>query len=148
MIVVGCGKSKLDHSAPARELYTGSLFRMARRYAEASGRPWVILSGAHGVIGPDVVLRPYDAGPPERGRERDGWARKAAVGIEGYARELHPKWKGPICVLAGERYADPLCRELAELDLHWSQPLRGMGTGQRLQFLKREIEAFERAALA
>lgn len=50
MIVIGCGKAKLDRAAPARELYTGSLFRMARRYAVASKRPWVILSGAHGII--------------------------------------------------------------------------------------------------
>lgn len=142
MIVVGCGKSKLDHSAPARELYTGSLFRMARRYAEASGRPWVILSGAHGVIGPHVVLRPYDAGPPEAGRQLEEWARKAAVGIERFWEE-EGDWGRPVELLCGKRYAEPVARELDDLGIRWDQPLSGLGVGQRLSKLKRM-----RAALA
>jgi len=32
--LVGCGKSKLDRAAPAKDLYTGSLFRAARAFAE------------------------------------------------------------------------------------------------------------------
>lgn len=59
-LIVGCGAAKLDRAAPARELYTGSLFRAARAYAERSGLPWRILSAEHGLISPDKVIEPYD----------------------------------------------------------------------------------------
>lgn len=42
LIVVGCGEAKLAHAAPARELYTGSLFvdhlRLATRLARGVWR--------------------------------------------------------------------------------------------------------------
>jgi hypothetical protein len=59
-IIVGCGAAKLGHRAAARDLYTGSLFRAARRHAEASGLPWRILSAKYGLIHPDQEIDPYD----------------------------------------------------------------------------------------
>ena len=46
--LVGCGKSKLDRSAPARDLYTGLLFKAALAVAEAEfGEDVWILSAKH-----------------------------------------------------------------------------------------------------
>jgi hypothetical protein len=59
-VIVGCGARKLEWAAPARELYTGSLFRAASRHAERLGLPWRILSAEHGFISPDTVIEPYD----------------------------------------------------------------------------------------
>lgn len=61
LALIACGKAKLDHAAPARELYTGSLFRAARRHAE-SGRyaSYRILSAQHRLLDPDRVIEPYD----------------------------------------------------------------------------------------
>lgn len=134
MIVVGCGKRKLDRSAPARELYTGSLFVMARRYAEASGKPWVILSAAHGVIDPSVVIRPYDQTLPDKGEALAHWARKAALQIE-RMRSLHlgdVLVGAPVEILAGVRYGSPLAEALEHIDIESRQPLVGLGTGRRL----------------
>src|SRR5262249_3487912 len=39
-ILVSCAATKLDHPAPAADLYTSPLFIKARSYAEASGHPW------------------------------------------------------------------------------------------------------------
>lgn len=68
--VVPCGGAKLDHAAPAHQLYTGSMFRHtfenASRCAEldeAAGlgpARVLILSALHGLIDPDTVLEPYD----------------------------------------------------------------------------------------
>ncbi len=68
--VIPCGGSKLDRPAPARELYTGSMFRhtltVASRAAAddmASGRGparVLILSALHGLVELDTVLAPYD----------------------------------------------------------------------------------------
>jgi hypothetical protein len=135
MIVIGCGKAKRDEPAKAMDLYTGSLFRLSRRYAEASRRPWVILSGAHGIVQPHEILMPYDAGPPDKGRERQAWAWAAAEKI---AAELARLGLGKLGVelCAGVAYAAPVARELDRLGVRAVQPLAGMGVGERLRQLK------------
>jgi len=149
VIVVGCGKSKLAHAAPARELYTGSLFRMARRYAEATGEPWVILSGWHGVVLPSEPVEPYDRGLPETASARQRWAQLAARQIADVrAKDTVGLLLGrPVEILAGERYAAPLAAELDALDIEWREPLAGLGLGERLARLKRMTnERYEQEA--
>lgn len=65
LYVVPCGAEKLDHAAPARELYTGEHFRRTLRIVEATaakvtGARVVIMSAAHGLVDPDTVLAPYN----------------------------------------------------------------------------------------
>lgn len=145
MIIVGCGKSKLARSAPARELYTGSLFRLARRYAELSGQDWVVLSGGHGVIAPDVIIAPYDQGLPETAAGLQRWAATAALVIEqrrGTDR-VGLLLGQSVEILAGASYAQPLARELEKLDIESTQPLAGLGTGRRLQRLRQMAEVLQ-----
>ncbi len=58
--LVACVAGKLDHPAPARELYTSPWFQKARAYVERQGGQWFILSAKHGLIGPEEVIEPYD----------------------------------------------------------------------------------------
>jgi hypothetical protein len=148
MIVVGCGRSKLPRAAMAKELYTGSLFRMARRYAEASGEVWVILSAAHGVIAPETVIRPYNSTPPQAGEALERWARTAALEIEAIrGRDLVGVLSGrPVEILAGKTYAAPLARQLDGLDIVWTAPLEGLGTGERLRKLRRMADSLQASA--
>lgn len=44
----------------AKDLYRSELFRRRRLYAEASGRPWWIVSTEYGLVDPDEVIVPYD----------------------------------------------------------------------------------------
>jgi hypothetical protein len=61
VILVGCTKSKRTARCPARDMYDPSdLFRLRRTYAEASGRPWAILSARLGVIAPEREIDPYN----------------------------------------------------------------------------------------
>lgn len=63
--IIPCGDAKLDHLAPARDLYTGTMFRHTLRNVEAmaaSDRPRaqvLILSARYGLITLDTVLAPY-----------------------------------------------------------------------------------------
>lgn len=137
MIVIGCGKAKLDRRAPARELYTGSLFVAARRYAEAHGGPWAILSARHGLVLPDEELDPYDVILKLRGAELRSWALRAA----GRCVELLAGSKGPVDVLAGHPYAWPFRNELHWMDVESTEPLEGLGLGLRLQWLSCATES-------
>src|SRR5438067_9733442 len=67
LVVVPCASAKVwdhdpDHGpAPACEAYTSGFFAGNRRYAEAFGDRWVILSAKYGFIPPDFPIPgPYN----------------------------------------------------------------------------------------
>jgi hypothetical protein len=62
LAIIPCSKGKLDVEAPARDLYTGPMFRMALRAAQAltDDANIRVLSARHGFIDLDRVLSPYD----------------------------------------------------------------------------------------
>lgn len=68
-VIIPCSGAKLDRSAPARQLYTGSLFRLALAAAlNLTDAELVrVLSARHGLVGLDTELAPYDVRMGERG---------------------------------------------------------------------------------
>ena len=59
-LILGCVSKKRSTPSAARDLYMSPLFERRRRYADRSGRPWVIFSALHGIVDPETVLAPYD----------------------------------------------------------------------------------------
>ncbi len=58
--LVACGKTKRDRAAPARELYTSTLFHKASAYAAETYDRWYILSAKHHLLEPEQLIAPYD----------------------------------------------------------------------------------------
>lgn len=71
IVVVPCGAGKLDHAAPAADLYTSQHFaltlRAARKLAEDQGARVFILSALHGLLDPATVVEPYNVKMGDRG---------------------------------------------------------------------------------
>lgn len=132
--LVACSKSKLDHAAPARELYTGTLFKYASQYAERECDRWYILSAEHGLVHPDTVIEPYDlslywlSSP-----EYIAWGENVRAQLTMVRdRSCVITWM----VLAGAVYHDPIVGgvfDVVEL------PLAGMGIGQQIAWLKEQL---------
>lgn len=141
MIVIGCGKAKLAEEAEAAELYTGSLFVAARRYAVASGQRWAILSAEHGLVLPGERLKPYDRKLRMKGVELTSWALRCADRfVQVFGTDV-----GIVEVLAGHPYAWPFRNELFWVagGVQTTEPLEGLGLGARLQWLKLGRERME-----
>jgi hypothetical protein len=142
--LVGCSASKLNHPAPARELYTSALFRASFAYAEGTCNALLIVSAFHGVVAPNAVIGPYDRSLREcNKREREGWGVRT-IG------HLLPSFEVPpqLVILAGSLYAQALA-----YGAHWHNlprpetPLRGVaGFGPRLEWLKTRTPANGAAA--
>jgi hypothetical protein len=142
LCLVGCSKTKLGHPAPARELYCSPLFRLCRAWAERHADTWAILSARHGVVAPDEVLAPYQGTLAERRPFGGHPLSPAEYGRWLYAhvqawrsRYVTPAQVPRLVVLAGNGYWQPL----SEHGLVVEAPLEGLGIGERLRWLKRQL---------
>jgi hypothetical protein len=157
--LVSCGRAKLDRPAPARELYIGSTFRMARRWAERNADRWYILSALHGVLDPDRVVDPYDCSMEDLDHAYRWAPGRIEYGPSTGRRITHPGppelWAtvcrgqlavrgatgGDVVMLAGAAYADRLGSWLDAWGTTVLYPLRGLGIGQQRGWLRRGLEA-------
>ena len=146
--LIGCGKAKLDHEAPARELYTSNLFRLSVAWAERHCDAWYVVSARYGLVEPDTVLRPYDYSLAEmRVSELEAWTSRVVSMLAHHERAAR------VVLLAGGRY-----RQLAGT-MRWSmhpavnfhrgavaaveEPLEGLGIGRRLHWLRLQLATTE-----
>jgi hypothetical protein len=135
--LVACSSQKLDRPAVARKLYSSPLFQKSIAYAESRCMSVYVLSAAHGLVGLDDFVTPYDH-RLGRKAERSQWGQRTASALR--ARHLPHE---DLLVLAGEDYAQPLRDAL--LVSGWSgsmcEPLAGKQVGERLAFLNDAIQA-------
>lgn len=137
IVLVGCGAAKQTTACRAKEMYTGSLFRAAREYAERRGAEWRILSARYGLTHPERRIKPYNQ-KLWSGTERMHWGLIAASSL---CYELKLGHAFDVEVFAGETYADPVCHFLEAWGVQCKQPLRKMPLGQRLAWFKAQREA-------
>jgi hypothetical protein len=127
--LVACVAGKLDHAAPARELYCSQLFRAASTYAEREYDAWYVLSALYGLVRPDEVILPYNVTLLRMsGHLRRDWGWR----VRGQLREL-PNQIGMILYLhAGAPYRDAL----DAVSWGWPVvvPLEGLMIGQQLHW--------------
>lgn len=145
VILVSCCGAKLAQPAPARDLYQSQLFKAARRYAEASGHQWMILSAKYGAVHPDDVIAPYDQRLPSDIRPA---AKNESPLGEWYFRTSFLLRHGPhgsineptaFISLCGAEYTRGLNLThgiYAPTGHTLEEPLKGMAIGQRLAWLK------------
>lgn len=138
-LVIGCGKAKLHRPAAARDLYTGSLFQSARRYAEtvSPGRPWFVLSAWYGLVPHHDIIEPYEMRLDMVSEESlDDWHAtvREQVTVWRLTSEL---WE----VHAPRFYVVEFCHALrlagvgpVEPGPRVIDPLDGLGIGKRMQW--------------
>jgi hypothetical protein len=102
LVLIGCSDSKLDRPAPARDLYTGALFRASVRWAESWAFDWAIVSALYGLVEKDELLEPYNARLTGKEWERIRLANMTWPKL--HCRGL----PSSLIVLAGEEYVAAL----------------------------------------
>jgi len=131
IILAQCTNKKQDSPAPARELYTSTLFKRQREYAEATSYEWAILSAKHGVVLPTARLEPYDTYLNDKSDAYiEQWADNISLCLEGWHVD-------EVEILAGSAYADPIKDALEDTDITITEPLAGLRIGERLRELGR-----------
>ena len=132
LVLIGCVKTKLGRGAPAKDLYVSDYFTKMRRYAQATGLPWFILSAAHGLVWPDDWVEPYERYLPDTSHDyRRAWGQRTAKQLEEAVGPLAAKI---IEIHAGAVYIDALRGPLGALGVRVVDRLQGLSIGHRLSW--------------
>lgn len=136
--VIPCGGAKLDRAAPARELYTGSMFRHTLEHAtrcaaldEQAGlgpARVLILSAKHGLVTLDQELEPYDLRMGQPGSV-------TAATLAEQALALGIDWGADVYALLPRPYLARLVEALRSLDVYVMdvyEAARGIGEQKRI----------------
>ncbi len=133
VVLVSCGKHKLDHSAKAAELYIGPLFTASMQYARTLNPDRIfILSAKHGLLGLETVIEPYDVtldGKDEAVQK--AWAKKVLARLASETSLTGDRFT----ILAGENYYKYLTPHLRTCEI----PMRGLTIEEQLQFLRARL---------
>lgn len=129
--LVGCGSAKRRGRHPARQLYTGGLFRGASAHAFETADAVFIVSAKYGLLEPDQVVEHYNVRLPRARDERRCWGTR----VESALRLQHVGIPLRVAIYAGSAYADAIAEASWRNNWIIEQPLRGLGVGKRLQWL-------------
>jgi hypothetical protein len=129
--LVSCVDKKLEHNAPASELYISQWFFRARGYVRATGCPWYILSAKHHLLDPGRIIEPYN----ERLKGKPIAARKQwAINVfDSLPKVMEPS--DMVVLLAFNDYREFLVPLLRGASIKIDIPMQGLGIGQQLHWL-------------
>lgn len=130
-ILLSCCKEKLDHAAPAANLYQSDNFKKALVFAGSLKPDCIfILSAKHHLVTLDQVLEPYDVCLSDKSaEEKREWAAMVASQLAEYG-DLK---KDMFILLASNDYTDELTKHLT----FYSLPLAGLSHEEKTEWLER-----------
>ena len=133
VILISCASKKKDSKDKAKDLYTSPLFRLNLKYAK-SLRPdkIFILSAKYGLMDLEQEIEPYNKTLNLMSSEEiKEWADKIIKQL----KEVIDLKKDEVIFLAGENYRKYLIPHIHNYKI----PLKGLGIGRQLKYLKEKI---------
>jgi hypothetical protein len=137
IVLLSCTKSKLDHRAPAQELYSASpMFRKTLEYGKSlQPDKMFILSAKHHLVPLNKELDPYDKTLKEMPKdEKEKWGEETVKQMKSYGLNLN---KDKFIFLTGSEYLKPFKQYIPEENLE--TPMEGRRLGERLKWLNSQI---------
>ena len=131
IVLLSCAKEKCDFRTQAHLLYISVLFKKSLAFARRMNPSAIyILSAKHGLLELEKKIAPYQLtlnsmSPPEV----KNWSKRVLAQL----RSRTDLTKDRFVFLTGKRYSRYLIPQMANAEA----PLKGLGTGYRLQFLTR-----------
>jgi hypothetical protein len=131
LVLVSCVKQKRSTPAPAKDLYTSTFFRLARRLVERHNADWLILSAKFGLLDPSREVEPYEQTLNSMPvTQRRAWAEKALVELLPLAQR-HDR----VVFLAGQKYREFLIPALRHEEIRCEEPMAHLRQGEQLAWL-------------
>ncbi len=142
LVIVPCGRSKVWSKQPsagptvAKDAYTGSPFKVNRRFAEREGYDWIILSAKYGFISPDFVL----PGPYEVTFKRKSSGPVKTEALKQQVADLRLDRYVDVVGLGGKEYRAAIVAAFEDTVIEPRFPFAGLPIGKAMQATKQAIE--------
>jgi len=131
LVLVSCVKSKLPRKAPARDLYTSTLFSGIRNIVDSRNLDWFVLSALHGLVDPLDSIEPYERTLNNmRISDRRDWASNVLETLLPVAKKYRK-----VVFFAGAKYREFLVDPLRQLGIEVVVPMEGLPLGKQLSWL-------------
>lgn len=134
IVLISCASKKLKNKAKAEDLYVSPLFKLNLSYARSLKPDKIfILSAKYGLVGLKDMIEPYDLTLNNliAAKIKD-WAER----VIGQLKKMVELEDDEVTFLAGNKYRKYLIYKIK----HYQVPLRGLGIGRQLQFLKNKTK--------
>lgn len=137
IVLLSCTKSKLDHRAPAQELYSASpMFKKTLEYGKSlQPDKMFILSAKHHLVPMTKELEPYDKTLKEMpADEKEQWGEETVKQMKSQGINLN---RDKFVFLTGSEYMKPFKKYIPESNIE--TPMDGKRMGERLKWLNSQI---------
>ncbi|MFA6422825.1 MAG: DUF6884 domain-containing protein [Patescibacteria group bacterium] len=133
IVLIACCSRKLNIPSLAQDLYISPLFKFSLAYAKKLKPDHIfILSAKYGLIALNDKISPYNETlNDKKSKEIVIWADQVIQKLQRFNLS-----NDKYIFLAGEKYRKYLIPHLKNYEV----PLKGLGIGKQLQFLKRQNE--------
>ena len=133
VVLISCVSKKLNYKARAEDLYISPLFRYSLAYSRKLKPDAIfILSAKYGLIDLDEIIEPYDETLiGKKAEEIKKWSENVIGQISG----RYDLKKDKFIFLVGANYRKYILPHVVDYEI----PLKGLGIGEQLSFLKNEI---------
>ncbi|AYV94728.1 DUF6884 domain-containing protein [Fusobacterium necrophorum] len=132
IVLINCVKKKRAGKHKAKDLYVSTLFRYQLKYAKLFSEEIYILSAKYGLLELDDYIESYDLTLNNMSNDsRKKWTCKVLKQLQ----EKNITKEDRIVFLCGKKYLEYLAVYFKNNEI----PLKTMGLGERLRFLKKEI---------
>jgi len=130
IVLISCVSKKQAHKSKAKDLYISPLFKYNLKFAKSFSPDKIfILSAKYGLLDLDKEIGPYNQTLNKMSQaEIKDWSKQILSDLR---KEANLE-KDEFIFLAGERYRKYLLPEIKNYKL----PLKGLGIGKQLKFLK------------
>ena len=134
IVLISCSSKKLSEKSKAKEIYSSDLFKKNLEYAISLNPDVVyILSAKYGLLNLEEEIEPYNVTLNKMPKNaREDWARDVIKKL----KEIVDLERDKIIFLAGQKYREFLISEIKNYEI----PLKGLGIGKQLKFLKEKLE--------
>ena len=134
IVLISCVSKKLNKKVKAKDLYVSPLFKFNLRYAQSlKPKNIFILSAKYGLVGLEQMIVPYEK---TLNRMKANEIKKWAENIIKQLKKVSNLEKDTFIFLAGEKYREYLIPHIKNYKI----PLKGLGIGKQLKWLKNKIE--------
>ncbi|QDS94648.1 hypothetical protein FF011L_34280 [Roseimaritima multifibrata] len=145
LVVVPCGRAKIWAKQPtvgpifAKDAYTGSPFKVNRKYAERKGNNWIILSAKYGFILPDFEL----PGPYEVTFKRNSSGPVSTEILKQQVAMMKLDQYADVIGLGGKEYRAAIVAAFESTRVEPTFPFAGLPIGKAMQATKQASEQSE-----